>query len=68
MSTDNIDPIETNDVEESGTGTVARRGAFAAVAAGGAAYDVVDAFQHVVDHVALSGCARGNRNRDDRRH
>ncbi len=37
MSTDNIDPIETNDVEESGTGTVARRGAFAAVAAGGAA-------------------------------
>jgi len=36
MSTDNIDPIETNDVDESGT-NVARRGAFAAVAAGGAA-------------------------------
>jgi len=37
MSTENIDPIEINDVEESGTGTVARRGAVAAVAAGGAA-------------------------------
>jgi len=36
MSTDSIDPIETNDVDESGT-NVARRGAFAAVAAGGAA-------------------------------